>query len=380
MGLRSSLTARQRRLLVWTVAVLALLALSVPVGLSVLGRQSSGGDASVGSSAIEPAAPEAPTVDSKGAESRDGSVAPDVATPQGAEPDALAAARALKLVRSAWLGIQVNDLTAAAARVRAIATAAGGQVLSENVVTTAGPRDVAEDFGGVKVPPVGPSEARLVLGVPSEKLDGALTELSRIGTVSYRSSQSQDVTDTYVDTEARVATMQAGVDRLRALVARATSLEQIITLESELTRRQAELDALKARLADLDQRVAQSEVTVTLWTSDAEPRDDDGGFLGARPGRRNRRAPGPPSSRQGPADRGLNGGPRTPSRVPTIRPQHKGRNCALDSSAQRGGPERRVSGRSCAVPGRRRREPRGRAGRGPGRGRSSRRRSRRDPG
>jgi hypothetical protein len=122
-----------------------------------------------------------------------------------------------------------------------------------------------------------------VLGVPSDKLDGVLTELSsRIGTVSYRSSQSQDVTDTYVDTKARVVTMEAGVDRLRALLTKATSLEQIITLESELTRRQADLDALKARLADLDQRVAQSEVTVTLWTSEAEPVvEDDDGFLSA---------------------------------------------------------------------------------------------------
>ncbi len=283
MGLLSSLTDRQRRLLAWTVAVLAVLALSIPVGLSVTGRQSfSGEPASGGSSAIEPGTTDSSLLDEGGAESRDGSVAPvapDVATPQAATPDVAAAAGATKLVRSAWLGIQVTDLTAAAATVRTIATTAGGQVLSENVVTTPSPRDISGELGDVKISPVGPSEARLVLGVPSDKLDGVLTELSRIGTVSYRSSQSQDVTDTYVDTEARVATMQAGVDRLRALLAKATSLEQIITLESELTRRQADLDALRARLAELDKRVAQSEVTVTLWTSEVEPVVDDDGFL-----------------------------------------------------------------------------------------------------
>ncbi len=281
MGLLSSLTHRQRRLLGWVVAVLGVLALSIPVGLSVLGGQSSGGDASSGSSAIKPGSAEAPLVDSGGAESRDGSAAPDAGSPQSASPDVAAAAGATKLVRTAWLGIQVKDLTTAAATVRAIATTAGGQVVSENVVTTSAPRDVTGDYGEMKVSPVGPSEARIVIGVPSEKLDGVLTELSRIGTVSYRSSQSQDVTDTYVDTEARVATMQAGVDRLRALLAKATSLEQIITLESELTRRQADLDALRARLADLDQRVAQSEVTVTLWTSDAGPVDEGNAFLDA---------------------------------------------------------------------------------------------------
>ena len=279
MDIPSSLTDRRRRLLAWTVAVIAVLALSIPVGLYVIGHRSSGGTPAGGSSAIEPSTAESPQL-GKGAESRDGSAVPGAVTPQAA-PDVAAAASAAKLVRSAWLGIQVTDLTAAAAKVRAIATTAGGQVLSENVVTTSAPRDITGELGDVKVPPVGPSEARLVLGVPSDKLDGVLTELSsRIGTVSYRSSQSQDVTDTYVDTKARVATMEAGVDRLRALLTKATSLEQIITLESELTRRQADLDALKARLADLDQRVAQSEVTVTLWTSEAEPVvDDDDGFL-----------------------------------------------------------------------------------------------------
>jgi hypothetical protein len=281
MDIPSSLTDRRRRLLAWTVAVIAVLALSIPVGLYVLGHRSSGGTSAGGSSAIEPSTAESPLL-GKGAESRDGSAVPEAATPQAA-PDVAAAASTAKLVRSAWLGIQVTDLTAAAAKVRAIAATAGGQVLSENVVTTSAPRDITGELGDVKVPPVGPSEARLVLGVPSDKLDGVLTELSsRIGTVSYRSSQSQDVTDTYVDTKARVVTMEAGVDRLRALLTKATSLEQIITLESELTRRQADLDALKARLADLDQRVAQSEVTVTLWTSEAEPVvEDDDGFLSA---------------------------------------------------------------------------------------------------
>jgi hypothetical protein len=280
MGILSRLSDRQRRVVAWTVAVVALLAISFPVGLAVLDRQSSVTTSSGGSSAVEPSKGESPVLDSGGGESRGGSAVPGAA-PQAATPDVAAAASAAKLVRSAWLGIQVADLTVAAAKVRTIATTAGGQVLSENVVTTSAPGDVTGGLGDVKVPSVGPSEARLVLGVPSDKLDGVLTELSRIGTVSYRSSQSQDVTDTYVDTKARVATMEAGVDRLRALLAKATSLEQIITLESELTRRQADLDALKARLAELEQRVAQSEVTVTLWTSDVEPAVTDNGFVSA---------------------------------------------------------------------------------------------------
>ena len=63
----------------------------------------------------------------------------------------------------------------------------------------------------------------MVLNVPAENLDAVLTQLSTLGTVSYRSSQSQDVTDTYVDTKARIKPMQDGIDRVSALLAKATA-------------------------------------------------------------------------------------------------------------------------------------------------------------
>ena len=107
-----------------------------------------------------------------------------------------------------------------------------------------------------------------------------LTQLSRIGTVSYRSSQSQDVTDTYVDTKARIEPMQDGITRVRALLTKTTDLQQVILLESELTRRQAELDSLTQRLAQLDAMTTTSDVTVTLWTDATTPVQTESGLGG----------------------------------------------------------------------------------------------------
>jgi hypothetical protein len=106
----------------------------------------------------------------------------------------------------------------------------------------------------------------MVLNVPAKALDEVLTQLSRLGSVSYRSSQSEDVTDSYVDTRARIQPMRDGIDRLRALLAKTTDLQQVITLETELTRRQADLDSLTQRLAQLDAMTTTSDVTVSLWT------------------------------------------------------------------------------------------------------------------
>ncbi len=115
---------------------------------------------------------------------------------------------------------------------------------------------------GTSVPDVGVDEARMVLSVPAKALDDVLTQLSKIGSVSYRSSQSQDVTDSYIDTKARIQPMRDGIDRVRALLAKTTDLQQVITLESELSRRQADLDSLEQRLAKLDAMTTTSDVTV----------------------------------------------------------------------------------------------------------------------
>jgi hypothetical protein len=158
-------------------------------------------------------------------------------------------------------------------------------VTSENVVTSLDPTGSQRSAGqpseaGASVPEIGVDEARMVLSVPAKALDQVLTELSKIGSVSYRSSQSEDVTDAYVDTKARIEPMRDGIDRVRALLAKTTDLQQVITLESELTRRQADLDSLTQRLAQLDEITTTSDVTLTLWTDATTPVASDDGIAG----------------------------------------------------------------------------------------------------
>lgn len=277
----------RRRLLALLVVVVAVLALSIPLGLRALhGSSSSSTSAtSSGGSSASEASPGSVTGNGLAGPGVDaGSKVPaDTGSAQGSAPgtglgDSVAVIES-KIVRSAWLGIKVGDLTGSAARVRVVATDAGGQVTSENVVTSIDPTGGPVGSGGVdprfgsstSAPDVGVDEARLVLSVPAKTLDDVLTRLSAIGSVSYRSSQSQDVTDTYIDTKARIQPMRDGIDRVRALLARTTDLQQVITLESELSRRQADLDSLEQRLAKLDAMTTMSDVTVTLWTDATTP-------------------------------------------------------------------------------------------------------------
>ncbi|HET9634173.1 MAG TPA: DUF4349 domain-containing protein [Terrabacter sp.] len=302
---------RRRRVLGVLAVTVALLAVAVPLGLhrvdagssapavgaragDVRGPAQGNGSSSAGGVT---GAPEA----QQGAGSATSSAGGSGTSESGAviEP---------KIARTAWLGLKVTDLAGAAARARVVATEAGGQVTSEDVVTSTDPTGGLlggsqggattgrpdSSSGGVAPSPgvpapnqpgavltqVGVDQARMVLNVPAKGLDQVLTQLSTLGTVSYRSSQSQDVTDAYVDTRSRIQPMRDGIERVRALLARTTDLQQVITLETELSRRQAELDSLTQRLAQLDAMTTTSDVTLSMWTDTTPPAQSGGGLSG----------------------------------------------------------------------------------------------------
>jgi hypothetical protein len=180
-----------------------------------------------------------------------------------------------QLARRASIAVQVKDLRQAVAKVRAMTAAADGVVLSENIGASTGGIPLEQ---GAQVSAT--TYGEITVSVPSSELDTMLDELAGLGTVIRAQSSSEDVGAQIVDTQARLKTMRASVDRVRALMARATDLAQIVTLESELSRRQADLEALESQLADLKDSVAMSPVQVSLTTEPgviAQPADT--GFL-----------------------------------------------------------------------------------------------------
>jgi hypothetical protein len=106
----------------------------------------------------------------------------------------------------------------------------------------------------------------LTLSVPADKLDSALDQLTRIGTVLRRNTSSQDVTSQYVDTESRLKTMRASVARVRALMTQAKDIGQVVTLEGEVSRREADLESLASQLDALKTSVERSTLAVSLST------------------------------------------------------------------------------------------------------------------
>ena len=158
--------------------------------------------------------------------------------------------QAREIIRNADIALGVDDVRAAVVQVNGIAQSAGGRISQQS--------EYAE---GESV------SANLTLRVPAERLDGVMGQLSALGDVHSVNITTEDVTTQAVDLDARIAALETSVDRLQELLAEATSTQDLIEIERELSARQAELDSLTAQRAALSEAVALS--TVTVWLSPA---------------------------------------------------------------------------------------------------------------
>jgi hypothetical protein len=185
---------------------------------------------------------------------------------KGQVPAPQAGASDRKLSRSARLELTATKVTDVVAQARGIAQGAGGYTGQEST---------------------GETLATLSLAVPAEKLDGVLDQLSHLGTsLVKREMNTQDVTEQVIDVEARLATQRASVERIRALLARATSVSEIASVESELTSREATLESLEQQRNSLAGSVAMSTVAMSIRSVAVPPpaAEDHSGFLGGLAG------------------------------------------------------------------------------------------------
>lgn len=126
------------------------------------------------------------------------------------------------------------------------------------------------------------SAARTVLRIPSDKFTAAEAELEKVADLVYSQTGSDDVTQQIIDVHARIRAQEESLSRVEALLAEARTLRQVIAIESQLTRRQADLDSLKRRQAYLADQTQMSTITVYVErTPDKKKKakDDDDGFL-----------------------------------------------------------------------------------------------------
>ncbi|MDX2546568.1 DUF4349 domain-containing protein [Streptomyces sp. WI04-05B] len=257
-------TARTRR----TRPVQALAGILLAASLALTGCSGGANDSSAtsDSGAVAKGAAPGALEDQAGSDSRAGgkgsgaqaSTAPQTATGP-------------HIIRTVSVSVQVKNVPKALAKVRATAENAGGFVGSE--MTT-----LDEEEGG--------ESTDVVLRVPVGEYERVLDALEGTGKLLHREAEAKDVTDQVVDVESRITTQRASVNRIRELMDRATKLSDVVTLEGELSRRQADLESLLARQASLKDRTSLATINLSLSENPAKEsdEDDDPGVLDALAG------------------------------------------------------------------------------------------------
>jgi hypothetical protein len=207
-------------------------------------------------STVEPGAvePGAPTRD-MGPMPADGGATEGEAA-DSAESDANAPESDRSVITTGWMSVTVDDPIASAEEASDIAEQAGGRIdnRSETPATDAQP-----------------ASASLTMRVPADELKGVVNELRELGSVNSVSMNASDVTQQRQDLDARIEALTASVDRLQQLLATATSISDLIAIESELTTRQAELDSLTQQRDWIVDQVDYSTLTLDLVTEDVAP-------------------------------------------------------------------------------------------------------------
>jgi hypothetical protein len=169
------------------------------------------------------------------------------------------------IIYNGSLTVRVDNVEAKATQVVGMVTAAGGFVGG----------DKRSDNGAY-------AEATLVLRVPAERFTAVVDGIAKLGEQQTRDVNTQDVTEEIIDLDARIATQQARVASGRRLLASARTLNDLVLLEGEVAKREADLASLEAKKKRLADLTALSTITATLLGPEAPPavaEEEELGFL-----------------------------------------------------------------------------------------------------
>lgn len=124
-----------------------------------------------------------------------------------------------------------------------------------------------------------------VIKVPSSGFSSFLDELKQIPHLSFeRQMEGNDVSEEYVDLEARLKANEALEARLLSFMDKATNSDDLVHISNEVARVQQTIEQIKGRMRYLDQNVAYSTVNLRLYegAQEAEFEENEGASLGER--------------------------------------------------------------------------------------------------
>ncbi len=109
------------------------------------------------------------------------------------------------------------------------------------------------------------TRATITIRVPTERTEEALSRIRGMAVrVDSEQSQSQDVTEEYVDLQSRLRNLEAAEAQYLAFLERADSVEDLLNVQNALTNVHGQIEQIKGRKQYLERTSSTSLITVQL--------------------------------------------------------------------------------------------------------------------
>jgi len=130
--------------------------------------------------------------------------------------------------------------------------------------------DIVERYNGfisdshMHVTGTGRKEGRITVRVSTDMFLACITEIEHVGTVKSKHISGEDVTEEYIDLNARLNNSERQERRLREILDMANNTKEVLEVERDLWRVRGEIERLTGRMKYLENRVELAPIHVSL--------------------------------------------------------------------------------------------------------------------
>ncbi len=163
-----------------------------------------------------------------------------------------------KLIRRVQMNVESLEFDQSVQTIESYVTAFGGYIESSSI------SDSNYYYGYSYNTSSKARIASYVIRIPGDRLDGFLSQAGNIGNITSQSMSSEDITLSYLDLEARTESLEIQQERLLALLEKAETVEEIISLEDRLSTVRYQIESQRSQLKNYDNLVSYSTVTISL--------------------------------------------------------------------------------------------------------------------
>lgn len=160
-----------------------------------------------------------------------------------------------KLIKNGNISLEVTDLLKAQTAVENWVKQFGGYISNSNN---------------------GEKNSNYTVRIPAAKFDEAMDAAGTLGTVKNKNISTDDVSDQFYDLQTRLETKKVLRKKLNGYLSQATSMQDILKVESQLNSVQSEIESMEGRLKRLSSQIDFS--TISIYVSLPYNATQGGGF------------------------------------------------------------------------------------------------------